>query len=325
MPTLSHNPTPKELREAYEQGLEGWIWDKPAQEEWNEFCESQPDPDVELAAIKDTHKDVKRALLYRSREKFDPGAFGKEAQKGPDCTSHGDRNGCDVTRCVEIDIKGEPEEYKARGATEVGYGARGHGGGGSSPGRLAQFKRDFGFLIRINYPGIVDLSTYTYSIGANWGRRGVPESVKQLCKQNPVRKLIVPKSVEQVMDCLSNGYAGHSGQSWACSSRQPENGINTKSGTWNHDMATVGFDATEEIFEDIVFFVPQSWGDWIAPNKKWVKHTDVLGPYPTGMIVVPIGDYDRYFVRSGSIYFYGDVQGFPAKRLPHYGTQNIIA
>jgi intein/homing endonuclease len=241
------------------------------------------------------------------------------------CTSHGDRSAYDVTRSVEIDIKGEAEEYFLRSVTEFGYGMRGSRGGGSSPGVLARAKRDYGTLFRQKYESLgLDLSTYTYSIGANWGGRGVPESVKQEAKKHPIGELVVPKSLDQTYDLLANGYAGHSGQQWACSSSQPEDGINRKRGTWNHDMATVGYDRTREIFKENVFFVPQSWGEWCPPNKVWVKHIDILGPYPTGMIVVPEDDYDRYFVRSGSIYFYGKVTGFPAQKLPNYGTQNII-
>ena len=325
MPSLPVRPTPQDLHQAYNEGLEGWIWDKKAQEEWEQFCGEQRDADDALTLVKDSHKTVKRALLYRSREKYDPGAFGKEAQKGPDCTSHGDRSAYDVTRSVEIDIKKEPEEYFKRSVTEVGYGARGSRGGGSSPAVLARFKRDWGTLFRQNYPGIVDLSTYTYSIGANWGGRGVPQSVKELCKAHPIGELMVPKTAEQALDMFANGYACHSGQQWACSSSQPADGINTKRGTWNHDMASVGYDLSQEIWKEQVVFVAQSWGEWCPPNKVWIQHQDVLGPYPTGMIVCPLDEWDRYFVRSGSIYFYGKITGFPAQKLPNYGTGNVIA
>lgn len=326
MPTLSPNPSPKELEQAYNEGLDAWLFHKEEQAEWEEFCSEQGDPDVALEAIKDTHKDVPRALCYLSREKYDPGAFGQEKQDGPDCTSHGDRSGYDCTRSVEIHIKGEAEEYLLRSVTEFGYGMRGSRGGGSSPGRLAKVKRDIGTLFRKNYVELgLDLSKYRYSIGANAGGRGFSEKVLEEAKKHPVGELIVPKSLDQVYDLLANGYCGHSGQQWACSSSQPADGINRKKGTWNHDMATVGYDRSCEIFKEAVFFVPQSWGEWCPPNKVWVQHQDVLGKYPTGMIVVPEDEYDRYFIRSGSIYFYGKVTGFPAQKLPNYGTQNILA
>lgn len=325
MPSLPVRPTPQQIHQAYDEGMVGWIWDKEAQEDWEKFCGEQADPDVALATIKDSHKNVKKALLYRSRDKYDPGAFGKEAQKGPDCTSHGDRSAYDITRSVEIDIKGEPEEYFLRSVTEFGYGMRGSRGGGSSPAVLARAKRDYGTLFRQDYPGIINLSSYTYSIGANWGGRGVPESVKKLAKEHPIGELIVPKSLDQALDCLANGYAGHSGQSFACSSSQPSDGINRKKGSWNHDMATTGYDLSKEVWKEEVVFIAQSWGEWCPPNKVWVQHEDVLGKYPVGHIVVSVEDYDRHFVRAGSMYFYGSVKGFPAQKLPNYGTQSVIS
>lgn len=242
------------------------------------------------------------------------------------CTSHGDRYAYDVTRSVEIDIKKEPEEYKLRSCTEFGYGMRGSRGGGSSPAVLARAKRDYGTLFRQKYPELgIDLSRYTYSIGANWGGRGVPSTVKEEAKKHPVGELIIPKSIEQCLDLFANGYACHSGQQWACSSSQPSDGINTKKGTWNHDMGSGGYDISCEIWKEAVIFVAQSWEDWIAPNKVWIQHQDVLGKYPTGMIVCPIDEWERYFLKSGSIYFYGKITGFPAQALPHYGTQSVIA
>lgn len=325
MPTLSVRPSPKELKDAYDEGLEGWIWNKEAEEDWEQFKEEQGDPDVFLENIKDSHKNVKRALLYRSREKYDQGAQGQEKQAGPDCTSHGDRYAFDVTRSVEIDVKKEPEEYKLRSCTEFGYGMRGSRGGGSSPTVLARAKRDYGTLFRQKYPELgLDLSRYTYSIGANWGGRGVPASVKEEAKKHPVGELLIPKTIEQALDLFANGYACHSGQQWACSSSQPADGINRKKGSWNHDMGSGGYDISCEIWKEAVVFVAQSWGEWCPPNKVWIKNQDVLGPYPTGMIVCPIDEWERYFLKSGSIYFYGNITGFPAQRLPNYGTQSVI-
>src|SRR5690242_7949670 len=100
MPTLAVRPTPKQLEQAYNEGLEGWIWDKEAEEDWELFKEEMGEPEPILEQIKGASADVPRALLYCSREKYDQGAQGEEAQKGPDCTSHGDRYAYDVTRSV---------------------------------------------------------------------------------------------------------------------------------------------------------------------------------------------------------------------------------
>ena len=121
-------PTSNELLELYSKGFEGWIWNKEVARDWGRLMSEQATDTLD--DIKDAHKKVKRALLWRSREVYDPGALGKEAQTTGDCVSHGSRTSRDVTRSVEIHIDGEPEEYVARGATEPTYGARGHGGQG---------------------------------------------------------------------------------------------------------------------------------------------------------------------------------------------------
>ena len=326
MPSLSANPTPKELYDAHNEGMIDWIFDLDGQRQWEEFCASQPNPDDVLASIRGASQAIGRALLYLSRNKYDPGAFSKEAQTTGDCVSHGARNAVDVTRSVEIHIKNEPEEYFKRSATEPTYGCRGHGGPGMDPGRAAKFQRDVGWLVRKNYEGVVDLSVYNSSIGSGWGRRGVPEAVQELCRLHNVGELVVPKNLEQAYDLLATGRAGHSGQSWGTSSKAPKDGINRGPGArWSHDMGTVGYDKTCEIWKEPVFFIPNSWGDFNEVNPVWKSAQEILGPWIPGMIVISEEEYDRYFIRSGSIYFYSSIKGFPMQKLPNYGAQTVIA
>jgi hypothetical protein len=261
----------------------------------------------------------KQALLWRSREKFDPGAFGQEAQTTGDCTSHGSRNARDTTRSVEIHIKGEAESYYKRGATEPTYGARGDGGQGMSPSTASRFERDVGFLVRQNYPGVVDLSRYDSSIGTRWGSRGVPENVKKLCREHNVGSYTIPQTAEEARDLLGKGYAIHSGQNWGCSINS--DGVAQTSARWSHDMATVGMDDTQEHYPakyGCLFLVANSWGAWTSKPPKW--NDAVYGPWPVGSFWVPEDIYARYFTGSGSIMAYSNVRGFPAQNLPDYGT-----
>lgn len=320
MPSLPANPTPLQLRRAYEQGLPGWRWETRDQRDWGDFLDEGHAQHMAFpGAIRGTGKG-KRATIWRSRERFDPGAFGKEPQGGPDCTSHGSRNARDDSRCVEIDIKGEPERYHKRGATEPTYGARGHGGAGMDPARAARFERDFGFLVRQDYPGVVDLTRYDVSIGSRWGSRGVPEAVEELCREHNVGSYSVPQTTEEARDLLFNGYAGHSGQSWAGSANR--DGVFITGGRpWNHDMATCGMDDTQEHYPakyGCLFLVMNSWGAWTSKPAKW--NDEVYGPWPVGSFWVPEDIYARYFVGSGSIMFYSNIKGFPAQDIPDYGT-----
>jgi len=269
----------------------------------------------------------KRALLWRSREKYDKGAFAEESQTTGDCTSHGDRNARDVTRAVEIDIKGEPEEYYKRGATEPTYGYRGYGGQGMDPGRAAAFVTKYGWMVREDYPGCVDLSRYDSRIGSGWGRSGPPQCVLDACSKHGVGKQVTPRTADEAMALFQNGYACHSGQNVGFADSPGSDGIHRRSGSWNHDMSTVGYDDTKEIWNERVYFVVNSWGDFNRQWEKWkndrtMQH--VLGPTVPGMIVVAADVWERYFLGGQSIYFYGDMEGFPAKTLPNYGTEEYL-
>ncbi len=326
MPLLPVNPSPRQLQEAYDEGLEGWLFKTEDERRWEEFCGSLPSADDIFASIAGTSAAVDKALLYLSRNKYDPKAFSEENQTTGDCVSMGDRNARDTTRSVEIHIKNEPEEYFARGATEPTYGERGHTGQGMDPGRAAKFVRDYGFLVRQNYPELgLDLRKYNANIGIAWGRSGTPASVKAECKKHGVGQLVVPRTMEQVYDALANGYAGHSGQSWGTSAKTGSDGINRGPGPrWGHDMATVGYvKASAGIWKENVLIVPNSWGAWNQPNPVWLAHQDVLGPWIPGFIIISEDEYDRYFLGSGSIWFYSGINGFQRQKLPDYGAQKV--
>jgi hypothetical protein len=320
MSALPHKQSTEAVIKAYQDGLEGWIWNIQVEREWEKFWSGRPSLYTTNQNLKDLHKKHPRIMLWKYREKFDPKAFDEEAQTTGDCVSHGSRNARDITRSVEV-ARGDSAIYYKRGATEPTYGARGHGGQGMDPTRATEFEMEHGFLFREPYrfPDLgvsVDLSKYNSNIGSNWGRSGVPDGIKELCKQYQVGDNARPTDVEAVMDLLANGNAGHSGQSWGCSSSQPKDGINRKSAGWNHDMATSGYDYSEEYFKEPVIFVNNSWGKWNQPNPVWMANQDVYGPWISGMIVIAVEEYERYFVKSGSIHFYSEIKGFPNKELP---------
>lgn len=269
----------------------------------------------------------KRALLFRSREVFDRNAFGKESQTDGDCTSHGDRSCRDTTRCVEIHIKGELEEYKGRGATEPTYGFRGHSGAGMDPGLAARFVTEYGFMIRQNYEGCVNLTNYNSSIGAQWGRSGPPSCVLEKCAEHSVGEYVMPSDAHEAMALFYNGFACHSGQNIGFSTEPNRYGYHDRQGSWNHDMATVGYDDTREIWSSRVYFVVNSWGEWNRQWARWEQDNElqkILGPPVIGMITVHSDVWENYFLGGRSIYFYSNIKGFPVQKLPDYGTSIFL-
>lgn len=314
-----HFRTPEDLRVAYENGLPGSHDDPRGRDSL--FADH---PELSFAARPDCvalrgSGAGKRALLWRYRDEVDPGALGMERQTTGDCVSHGSRNARDITRCVEIYRNGEAESYFARGATEPTYGARGHGGQGMSPALAARFEVEVGFLVRQEYPGVVDLSTYDSRIGTSWGRSGVPEPVKALCREHNVGNWVSPGSIEDARDLIANGFAGHGGQNVGFSTQPDKHGCSVPQGRWLHDMCTAGMDDTKEVYPELVFFVPNSWGEWNERPKNWPE--DLYGPWVPGIIVCRASDYGP-FVRDA--YYYSDIDGYPPRTLPDLGSPREV-
>ena len=312
--------THEQIRAAYENGLPGWQYDQ------NSMDQLMADGKADLFGAAAPHLAGsgagKTALLWRSREKYDPGAFGQESQTTGDCVSHGSRNAREVTRCVEIHIKKEPEEFHLRTATEITYMSRGHNRQGMNPAVATRFEADYGFLFRKPYPELgFDLSTYNARIGMS-GSRGVPEAVKAECKKHNVGRWIRATSAAEAKDLLQAGYAGHSGQSFGVRTSSDSRGIAIPSGRWSHDMATVGYDDTREVYPECVFLIANSWGKWNNKPRVWPE--DRYGSWPEGSFWVAESVYERYFAGSGSLFFYADIEGVPQKALPDYGNLTDI-
>jgi hypothetical protein len=313
---VSELDTPYSLLKAYDDGLTGYIMDMRAK---HEFLDGQKyqffsEPNIKGSGI------GKRALLWQYAKKLDSRCF-TERQTTGDCVSHGSRNARDISRAVEILVKKEPEDWFRMGATEPTYGARGHGGEGMSPARASQFERDFGFLARTKYDGVVDLTNYNGSIGSRWGSSGVPENVKELCKKNKVGVISCVKTQADLMDAMFNGYAAHSGQYAAWDATSNSKGIHGRaSGGWSHDMATVGYDDTKEFFPFRVWMIQNSWGPWNQKPKAWPKE---YGEWVPGMILTSADDYD-VCVDSADCWTYGSIEGYPPQRLPDYGTIGLL-
>ncbi len=307
--------TPYSLLRAYEDGLGGYIPDPRAT---NEFLETQKYQYFREPNIYGSGRG-KRALLWQYAKKLDPSCF-TEAQETGDCVSHGSRNARDVTRAVEILVKKEPESWFKKGATEPTYGARGHSGQGMSPARASQFERDVGFLARTDH-GVVDLSKYNWKIGDRWGKTGVPNDVQELCKKNKVGVITLVRTQEELMDALFNGYAAHSGQfaSWSPSPNDKHIHPRTSKG-WAHDMAIVGYDDTQEFWPFRVWFIANSWGAWNQKPKGWPTEYPEWVP---GMIVTSAEDFD-VCVQGGDCWVYGSIDGYPAQRLPDFGTIGML-
>lgn len=299
---MSFNPkTPKELVDAYENGLPGATDDPEGTEK---LLSSLPMPLFGDALV--GSGKGKRALLYKYLQKFEP-EFGEyERQVTGDCVSHGTRSAIDLTRTFEILENKEAESYLLRGATEAIYGSRGHGGEGMSGSAAAKFVNSTsGVLLRQKY-GNVDLSVYNGGMASNWGRSGVPRTLIEAGKQNPVETISLIKTVAQARDALANGYGIAVCSNYGFESKRDKNGISRKKGNWNHCMCMAAMDDTHELFNETLFLMVNSWGRFNSGPKRFEQ--------PEGSFWIREGDAAGMLAQNGS-WVFSNVKGFPPRKV----------
>ena len=295
--------TPRDLLKAYKEGFIGSYCDP---EDLDKLLGELPHPLFGAAAY-DLYGSGKGklALPFKNLLKFDPGFGPSERQVVGDCVSHSTRNSIDVVRSCEI-INGEKEEFIARGATEGIYGSRGNGGEGMSCSGAARFvNKTGGLLIRQKY-GSIDLSSYQGKLAASWGRGGTPESLVSAAKKNQVKTASLINTVEQARDALANGYAISVCSMAGFSSRRDKHGIATRSGSWSHAMAWIAMDDTHEIYNETLFLVQNSWGNW---NNGPKRHDQ-----PDGSFWIRERDAASMLSANGS-WVFSDVDGFPPRKV----------
>jgi hypothetical protein len=304
--------TPKVLYEAYRNGFSGCIWEEHV---YDELIRTS-----KYAYFKDGSRRIKGSgkgklsTPFKSVLKFDKQAY-IERQTTGDCVSHATRNACDLTRAVEIDVKGEGESWVARGATEAIYGCRGHSGQGMSCARAATFvSQTGGVLVRKNYPGIADFSRYDGNMGAKWGGRGLPDKVIDVANDHQVRTVSLIKTVEEAMDAIANGYGLSVCSNYGFSNKRDNKGFARKSGSWAHAMAWTACDDTGS---EPAFLVQNSWGKWNSGgHPEW-------GPIPDGSFLIQ-ADVAAGMLRQNGAYAFSDFNGFPPQKLPNYGFKEYL-
>jgi len=304
--------TPDQLYNEYRKGFSGCLWEQHVFDRLMETSKYAYFTDG-ATRIKGSGKG-KLSTPYKSVLKFDKNAY-IERQTTGDCVSHGTRSACDISRAVEIDIKGEKESWVARGATEAIYGCRGHGGQGMSCARAADFvSKTGGIVVRKNYPGIADFSKYNGNLGASWGSRGLPDKVIDLADDHQIRTVSLIRTVEEARDALANGYGIAVCSGYGFSNKRDKNGIAKKSGGWSHCMAWTACDDTGP---EPLFLVQNSWGKWNdGGHPEW-------GPIPDGSFLIRAQDAAGMLSGNGS-YAFSDFNGFPPQKLPDYGFESYL-
>lgn len=303
--------TPREILNAYKAGFEGSVCDP---EETAELLAQLKTPLFGATAYRLYGSgEGKLSLPFKSLLKFDSGFGPAERQTTGDCVSHATRNAVDITRAVEIDIKGESESFEVRSATEGIYQSRSHMGQGMTCSGAAKYvAQKGGILLRKDY-GEIDLSTYNSSVGA---RKRIPRSVWiDEAQKHQVNTISMITTVDEARDALANGYALSVCSGYGFSSRRDAKGIAKRSGGWNHAMAWIACDDTRERYNETLFLVQNSWGRWNSGPK--------VHGQPDGSFWIREKNARGMLASQGSWVFSG-VDGFPARDLPDYGTSTYL-
>lgn len=303
--------TPRELLKAYREGFQGTICDP---EETAELLGKLKTPLFGAAAYK-LHGagEGKLSLPFMSLLKFDAGHGPAERQTTGDCVSHSTRNALDLTRAVEIDIKGEAESFEGRSATEAIYQSRPWSGQGMTCSGAAKYVyQKGGILLRKDY-GKVDLSVYNSSLGAN---KKIPTSIYSTeAKKHQVKTISLITTIEEARDALANGYGISVCSDVGFSSKRDKHGIARQSSGWNHAMAWEACDDTRTRLNEMLFLVQNSWGVW---NSGPRVHNQPEGSFWIRESVA------RKMLSQNGAWVFSDVDGFPARNLPNYGTTSYL-
>lgn len=303
--------TPRDLLNSYKQGFQGSVCDP---EETAELLGKLKTPLFGATAYKLYGAgEGKLSLPFKSLLKFDSGFGPAEKQTTGDCVAHSTRNAVDITRAVEIDIKGESESFEARGANEAIYQSRGHRSQGMTCSQAAKYvHQKGGILLRKDY-GKVDLSKYNSSLGAS---HRIPSSIYTTeAKKHQVKTISLITTVQEARDALANGYAISVCSMVGFSSRRDSKGIAKRSGQWAHAMAWIACDDTRKRYNEMLFLVQNSWGRWNSGPK--------IHEQPDGSFWIREKDARTMLAQQGS-WVFSDVDGFPARNLPDYGTSSYL-
>ena len=303
--------TPRETLNAYKAGFMGSVCDP---EETAQLLSELKTPLFGATAYRLYGSgEGKLSLPFKSLLKFDSGFGPSESQTTGDCVSHATRNAVDVTRAAEIDIKGEAESFRVRSATEGIYQSRRGGGQGMSCSQAARYVNEQGgILLRKDY-GKIDLSTYNSNIGAN---KRIPREIWSTeAQKHQVKTISMVTTVEEARDALANGYAISVCSGYGFSSRRDAKGIAKQSGGWNHGMAWIACDDTRKRHNETLFLIQNSWGLWNSGPKAHGQ--------PDGSFWIREKSARGMLAGQGS-WVFSDVDGFPARDLPDYGTSSYL-
>jgi len=301
-----------------EQTYFGWDYD---QRSLAEFIERNDKPFVtqQNVAIKGTGKG-KKAFLHLALEKASGRKYRPHRQGTTDCVSCAAGLSVDILSAVQIITKRQPQQWLYEAATEpihggsrVEIGGTNGKGAGSRGHWAAEWVNRYGILLRKEYPGGYDFSTYSAKKAVSYGRKGCPDPLEPLAKLHPVKKTAICRSYDELRDCLFNGHpvivcsnVGFGDKNRRCK-RDREGFLTRKRSPWYHAMLFAGYDDSYRRPGALCF---NSWG-----------HNWIYGPtrgYQPGSTFWVDASTVTSMLRQGDSFAFSAYVGLPRVNIPPY-------
>ncbi|WP_417744743.1 hypothetical protein [Rosistilla oblonga] len=251
-----------------------------------------------------------------------------EAQTTGDCTSHWLRNHIDQARASEIQFGREAEGWHTRTATEIHYGARGHGGQGSSCSRLINWvHNEGGMYLRKAYPEIgIDLSEYDGDFAHRLGRTGVSDAIRKVGAEHPVQGVTRVSDRDQLRGSLRAGFSVGGGGQHRFENKKDANGVSEWIGSrpWSH--ATLSMMCMDErprtikAYGDPLYLYIQSWGHKWNSGPRKIPGTNFY--IPKGAFWIKESAAER-MVSRGEYFVASNTKGFEPLR-GRFGATGLI-
>lgn len=269
----------------------------------------------------------KAAFPYKCWLQLDPQGMSG-SQRTNECTSWGARCNIEVSRCVDIVLRGEAEAYIKRQTHAVLYGGRGYrGDNGASPITIHKNACKNGIALEQAYcGGKYDFSTYAeaHRLGIKFGA-GIPQDLLDEISGQRAEQYAVLTSEEEIQDALFNGNGVGVGHGSCVSRSGGKDGLawlSSIGGRCAHEECIVGYDDTRKYHKECLYVWDNSYDRGTAVGAP-VEYTH-NGVFPSGGYVLTATDTMKR-VRNGTAVSNSMVKGFPVRKLPSYATESVFS
>jgi len=296
-----------------EENQQGWIPDNSGvmreteRQQWYGQAQDEVDQLIKDDPGGDTFHY--RCLFQFKPDEFDSSGRLSSLNQGSvgSCVGVATARLIDHLQAMDIAVRRQDETFCDLTSPEWCYatsreanGMLGRGDGSTNSGMLKALVK-YGVLFKRKYDSH-DLTGYSVDRCRDWGRRGVPDSLKPEAKKHVLLKSFRIRSVDQWWALAGAGYPVNLCSGWGGTGYRDDEGYMRKSGSWMHSM---GNPAARRLHsrKGRSFLICNSWGNhWAKKGSIWPDDM------PHGSFWISESDA-AWIVRNGEVIAYADFKG----------------